>query len=195
MPTILHLDSSARHTGSYSRALTQQIVDQIGGGTAHIIRRDLVEEKPELIDEEWISSNFTPEAERTQEQTQRLSVSQQLVAELKAADMIVIGAPIYNFSVPAALKAWFDLVARAGLTFRYTETGPEGLLTGKRAIVVHTSGGTPVGSDIDFASAYTKHFLGFLGITDVETIAADGLMGDEAAGLGKANVKIAALAA
>ncbi len=86
---------------------------------------------------------------------------------MQAADTLVIGLPIYNFGVPAALKAWVDQVARAGVTFRYTETGPKGLLTGKRAIIAVASGGTEAGSDVDFATGYIRHVLGFIGITDV----------------------------
>ena len=102
----------------------------------------------------------------------RLALSDQLIRELQDADTIVIGAPIYNFGAPASLKAWMDLVARPGVTFRYTPDGPEGLLTGKKAIVTVASGGVPVGSDIDFLSSHLKFFLGFIGITDVEIHAA-----------------------
>ncbi|MBD2841904.1 FMN-dependent NADH-azoreductase [Erythrobacter rubeus] len=193
MTTILHLDASGRHTGSHSRALTQMVIDHLDSPNVEIIRRDLAEPKPELVDEAWIFSNFTPEADRTDGQKAHLAASDELVAELQKADIIVLGVPIYNFSVPAAFKAWIDLVARAGVTFQYTETGPQGLLQDKRAIVVHTSGGTPVGSDIDYASDYTRHVLGFLGITDVQTVAADGLMGDESAGIAKAKAQIEAL--
>ncbi len=95
------------------------------------------------------------------------------MAEVQAADTIVIGLPIYNFGVPAALKAWIDLIARAGVTFQYSAEGPKGLLTGKHAIVAVASGGTEIGSDIDFASGYIRHVLGFVGITDVTFIRAD----------------------
>jgi FMN-dependent NADH-azoreductase len=100
-------------------------------------------------------------------------VSDALVAELQAADEIVIAVPVYNFSVPAALKAWIDMVARARVTFRYTEDGPVGLLTGKRAWVIVGSGGTELDGPVDFATAWLRHVLGFLGIDDVRVIAAD----------------------
>ncbi|MEL6531300.1 MAG: NAD(P)H-dependent oxidoreductase, partial [Pseudomonadota bacterium] len=100
-----------------------------------------------------------------------------LIAELQAADTIVISTPIYNFGVPAVLKAWADLVARAGTTFKYTENGPVGLLEGKKAYIAAASGGTPVGSDMDFMTSWLTFFLGFIGIKDVEIIAADGIMG------------------
>ena len=100
-----------------------------------------------------------------------------MIAELQAADTIVFSVPVYNFGVPAIVKAWADLVARAGTTFHYTANGPEGLLTGKKAYIAAASGGTPIGSDFDFMSSWLKFFLGFLGISDVELVAADGIMG------------------
>jgi FMN-dependent NADH-azoreductase len=109
---------------------------------------------------------------RSDTQVAELAVSDALVAELEAADVIVIGAPIYNFSIPAVLKAWIDMVARAGVTFRYGEDGPEGLLNNKKAYVVMASGGVPIGSAMDFASPYLRHLLGFIGIHDVEFISA-----------------------
>jgi FMN-dependent NADH-azoreductase len=101
-----------------------------------------------------------------------------LIAELEAADTIVIGVPLYNFGIPAALKAWIDLIARARRTFRYTEAGPEGLLKDKKAYLVVASGGVPVGSDYDFATGYLRHVLGFVGITDVTVIDAGQQMMD-----------------
>ncbi len=127
-------------------------------------------------DEEWVSANFTNPEERSDEQNEKLRFSDTLVAERKASDTIVIGTPINNFSVPAALKAWIDLIARAKKTFRYTEEGPVGLLEGKKAIVIVASGGTKVGSEIDCAINYLKHVLGFIGVTDVTVVAADQLM-------------------
>ena len=122
------------------------------------------------IDETWVAANFTPAADRSEAQNARLAQSDALVAELQAADTIVIGLPVYNFGVPAALKAWIDLIARAGVTFRYTAEGPEGLLTGKKVIVAFASGGVQLGSDYDFASTYLRHVLGFVGLTDVSII-------------------------
>src|SRR5690606_7995661 len=104
-----------------------------------------------------------------------------LIGEIEAADTIIITAPIYNFSIPASLKAWIDQVARARRTFRYTEVGSEGLLKGKRVYIVFVSGGVPLGSEVDFASAYLRHILGFIGISDVEFIAADGHQKDRGA--------------
>ena len=123
--------------------------------------------------ENWVAANFTDEAERSDAQKAELALSDTLVEELIAADILVIGTPIYNFGIPAALKAWIDMVARARMTFHYTANGPEGLLTGKKAYILVASGGTEIGSEIDFATGYLRHVLGFIGITDVTFIAAD----------------------
>lgn len=191
-PVLLHIDSSARQTQSTTRDLSERIVAKFDG--AQIIRRDLSQTLP-LIDETWIAANFTPDADRTVEQRETLALSDTLVAELEASDVIVIGLPIYNFTVPATFKAWIDQVARAGKTFRYTEAGPEGLLKGKRAILAVASGGTRTGSEIDFATGYARFMLGFIGITDVEIIAADQLAIDPEASLKAANDAIGRIAA
>ncbi|UWQ75027.1 FMN-dependent NADH-azoreductase [Leisingera sp. M658] len=190
--TILHIDSSARTDGSVSRDLSAQITSRLGA--SHVIRRDLAAPLP-LLDGAWIGANFTPADQRSDEQKQLLALSDSLVEELKQADTIVIGTPIYNFSVPSTLKAWIDLVARVGVTFRYEETGPVGLLEGKRAIIAVASGGTQAGSDIDFATTYLRHVLGFIGITEVEIVAADALMVNADSALAKAKTQIEALAA
>ena len=191
--SILRIDASARRDGSVSRDLADRIVARFGDGVT-VTTRDLATGLP-LIDEAWIGANFTPADQRTEAQRAALALSDQLVAELQAADTLVIGLPIYNFGVPAALKAWVDLVARAGVTFRYTEAGPQGLLTGKRAVLVVASGGTRVGSPIDFATPWLRHVLGFMGITDVTVIAADALMTAPEAAQAQADAQIAALAA
>lgn len=190
--TVLHIDSSARLTGSTSRDLSSRIVERLNAGT--VIRRDLTSALPQ-IDENWVNANFTPADQRSPEQVDRLALSDQLVDELMAADTIVIGAPVYNFSVPASLKAWVDLIARAGRTFRYTEQGPKGLLEGKRAIIAVASGGTKIGSEIDFASGYLRHIMGFVGITNVEIVAADQMALDPEAALAAANSAVELIAA
>lgn len=190
--TVLHIDTSARRDGSTSRDLSARILARLAPET--VLRRDLAEPLP-LIDEDWIGANFTPEDQRDDAQRAQLALSDELVAELKAADTVVIGLPIYNFSVPARLKAWIDLVARAGVTFRYTAEGPEGLLKGKRAILAVASGGTQVGSEIDFATGYLRHVLGFVGITDVQIVAADRLAVDADAALKAANDALGRIAA
>ncbi len=190
---ILRIDASARRTGSVSRDLVSKIIDRIGP-SASVTTRDLAEGMS-LIDESWVGANFTPAADRSDEQREKLALSDTLVAEIKAADTLVIGLPIYNFGVPAALKAWVDQVARAGVTFQYSEYGPKGLLEGKRAIVAVASGGTEAGSDIDFATGYIRHVLGFIGITDVEFVTADRLMVDADGTMAKALEQVEALPA
>lgn len=189
--TILHIDSSARRTGSVTRDLSDRIVHKLGGD---VIRRDLADALPQ-IDESWLGANWTPAAERDADQQDRLALSDALIDEVIRADTLVIGAPVYNFGVPAALKAWIDLVARAGRTFRYTEDGPQGLMTGKRAIIAIASGGTRIGSDIDFASGYLKHILGFIGITDVTFVSADQVMVATDKAVADAQAQVDALAA
>jgi FMN-dependent NADH-azoreductase len=188
----LRIDASARREGSVSRDLTDKVISHLA--PARTITRDLAQGLP-LIDEAWVGANFTPTDQRTPEQVETLALSDALIAEVTAADTLVIGLPIYNFGVPAALKAWIDQIARAGVTFQYTETGPKGLLSGKRAIVVVASGGTEAGSDIDFATGYIRHVLGFIGIEDVTLVTADRLMVDADASLAKATAQLDALAA
>jgi FMN-dependent NADH-azoreductase len=142
------------------------------------VQRDLALTPPALLTEGWVGANFTDDADRSDEQKALLAGSDELIAELEAANTIVIGVPVYNFAIPASLKAWVDLIARARRTFRYTESGPEGLLKDKKAYLVVASGGVPVGSDYDFATGYLRHVLGFVGITDVTIIAADQQMMD-----------------
>ncbi len=190
--TILHIDASARREGSATRELSDRIVKHLNAG--RIIRRDLATPLP-LLTEDWIAANFTPADQRDEVQRDQLSLSDDLVAELQQADTIVIGLPIYNFSVPAAFKAWIDLVARVGLTFSYTENGPKGLLEGKRAVLAIASGGTAVGSDIDFATDYAKHVLGFIGIHNVDVVAADRMALDAEAALNNARQAVSELAA
>lgn len=189
---ILRIDASLRHTDSITRGLLDRITARFSAAT--ITTRDLSTGLP-LIDEIWIGANFTPAEARTEAQNAALVLSDTLIEELKAADTLVLGLPIYNFTVPTAFKAWIDQVARVGLTFQYTDTGPLGLLTGKRAIIAIGSGGTKTGSDFDFATGYIRHILGFIGITDVTFIAADALMADADAALATAHSQIEALAA
>ena len=169
---ILRVDGSMRTQGSQSRALTDQVIERLEAGSAEtlVTRLDLAATDLSFVDEAWIGANFTDPDQRTAEQKQTLAASDAFVAQVKAADTLVIGTPIYNFSVPAAVKAWIDMIARARETFRYTENGPEGLLKGKKAIIVITSGGTPIGSEIDYASDYLRHVMGFIGITDVTIV-------------------------
>lgn len=192
---ILKIDSSARRDGSISRELGADIIARLAeNGPVDVTERDVSNGLP-VVTGDWIGANFTAAGDRTETQRAELALSDALVAELSAADVLVIGLPIYNFGLPASLKAWIDLVARAGVTFRYTESGPKGLLEGKRAIIAVASGGTEVGSDIDFATNHLAHVLGFIGITDVSFVNADRMMVDADASLTRARGQIADLAA
>ena len=177
---ILRIDSSMRKNGSYSRALGDRLIAQLKSQSLSTVKvRDLADGIPN-IDETWIGANFTDIAERTAEQRSVLSCSDALISELKSADTLVIGLPIYNFNVPAAFKAWIDQIARAKITFRYGDNGPEGLLKDKKSYVILSSGGTQLGSNIDYVSDYMHHILGFIGIKDVTIIDSSGIGRNEA---------------
>lgn len=196
MTHILRLDASIKPAGSVSRRLTDRILARLTAAeaTATVTNRDLASGLP-AIDAAWIGAIFTPAEARSPEQAAIAAFSDTLIAELKAADTLVIGLPIYNFGTPASLKTWFDHVARKGETFTYTEAGPQGLLTGKRAIIALSSDGTRFGSEIDFASGYVRHMLGFLGITNVDFVAADAMVFGPEEALAKAEGEVDALAA
>lgn len=193
---ILRIDASGRKQGSLSRQLTEKIVAQTGATnpSVEVVHRDLADSDIPFVDETWIGANFTDQAERTETQKEALGSSDVLVAELQNADTIVIGTPIYNFGIPASLKAYIDMVTRARVTFRYTDDGPVGLLEGKRAIVAVASGGVELGSDYDFASNYIRFVLGFIGIKDVTFVDATGTAKGADAALARANGQIEALA-
>ncbi|MBU3260137.1 NAD(P)H-dependent oxidoreductase [Roseovarius sp. PS-C2] len=191
--TVLRLDASARLQDSVTRDLTGRITAR--WPEARIIHRDLAETPVPQLTETWLNANFTPADQRSPAQAETLTFSDELVNELQQADTIVIALPVYNFAPPAALKAWIDHVARVGVTFRYTENGPEGLLNGKRVILAMASGGTGAGSEIDFASTYMRHILGFIGLSDVTLVAADQLALDAESSLAKASGQIESLPA
>jgi len=191
--SILRLDASMRKTGSYSRDLSDKLIKQLTSEkNSKVTIRDLAEGIP-LIDENWIKANFTSVDERTAEQNKYLATSDVLVDELNNADLIVIGLPIYNFGVPAAFKAWIDQVVRSKLTFRYGDNGPIGLVDNKKAYIIIASGGTKLGTEIDFISDYLRHILGFIGITDVTFIDSSGLGRDESQTLALAHKTIAGI--
>lgn len=196
MTTILRVDSSIKGEASVSRKLLDRVQARLTA--AHpdvtVTTRDLSQGVPQ-IDGAWIGSVFTPADDRTADQAEIAAYSDSLLAEVRAADVLLIGLPVYNFNVPAQLKSWIDHLARKGETFQYTEAGPEGLLKGKRAIVVLSSDGTKFGSEIDFASGWLRHILGFFGITDVEFVHADQMVFDADATLKAAEAQIEALAA
>ena len=181
---VLNIQASARHDGSVTRQLSDKILTEIAADQT--ITRDLATGLP-LLNAAWLAANFTLADDRTDVQRETLALSDSLITEIKQANTIVIGSPVYNFSVPAVLKAWIDQIVRVDVTFKYTPDSPVGLLSGTRAIIVIASGGTPVGSDIDYASGYLKHIMGFIGITDVTIIAADALGNDADAKIAAAN--------
>jgi FMN-dependent NADH-azoreductase len=186
MSNILLVLSSPRGEASLStkvaRSLADAIADQSG---ASLTVRDLGVNPPAHIDSEFVVAATAPSENPTEAQKAAAEESDRLIAEVAAADTVVIGAAMINFAVTSPLKSWFDRIAVRGKTFRYTETGPEGLLKGKKAYVVMASAG--IYSDgptkaIDFASPYIRHMLGFMGITDIEVIRVEGLaFGPEAA--------------
>ncbi|WP_339886133.1 FMN-dependent NADH-azoreductase [Polaribacter vadi] len=190
---ILNINSSSNNTASTSTSFAEKVVAKLvseNKGSSVISRRTTYSDLP-FIDETMLGAYFAQE--RTEEQKEALKLSDELTNEVLNADVLVIGAPIYNFSVPASLKAYFDLIARAGLTFKYTEKGPVGLLENKKAYIVMASGGTEIGSETDFAGNYIKLFLGFLGVTDVEFVKLDQLMFGSEPVIEKANQKIATI--
>ncbi|MTH78724.1 FMN-dependent NADH-azoreductase [Paracoccus aestuariivivens] len=193
---ILHIDSAITGDASVSRQLTAKIVAKLTADQpdAAVTYRDLAKGVP-AIDNDWFHAVRLSPENPTAEQQALIDISNAYLNEVQAADVLVIGLPIYNFTLTAQLKNWFDQIARAGLSFRYTAEGPEGLLKGKRAIIAYTAAGTPFGSELDFASGYLRHILGFLGITDVEFVPADGLAFDRDAGLARADEALDRIAA
>jgi FMN-dependent NADH-azoreductase len=144
--------------------------------------RDLAANPHPVLDEAALGALFTPAEQRTPEQAARVALDDALIAQVQSADAIVLGVPMYNFGVPVQLKTWIDAIARAGVTFRYTENGPEGLLKGKKVYVALARGGIYRDTPADSQVPYLKGVLGFLGMTDVEFIYAEGLaMGPESA--------------
>ena len=203
MQTILKVNASLFGEGSQSSRLASEFVQTLHnlakfGPRASVINRDLASQPvPHLTAERFQALN-TPVEQRTLEQQRVVTESDALIDELKRADVIVIGLPMYNFGVPSTLKAYFDHIARAGVTFRYTAEGPEGLLKGKKAYVFATRGGRYAGTPADLQTAYVRQFLGFIGIHDVEFVYAEGLaMGAEQrdASLRMAEARIEQLAA
>lgn len=181
MANLLYITTSINGADGVSRGFGDKLANGLAAKAgANLVTRDLAANDLPYVSAERFGANLTPAAERTPAQAELAAIADKLIAELQDADTIVIASPVYNFGPPATLKAWADLVARAGTTFQYTATGPEGLLTGKSAYIAIASGGTPVGSDFDFMSRWLTFFLGFLGITDVTIIAADGIMGEGA---------------
>jgi len=199
MKTLLQINSSLFSEGGNSSQLSQQFVKrwQAQNPGGRVIVRDLAAHPLPYLDATRVGAFFTPADARTPEQKAIIAESDALIDELKSADVLVLGLPMYNFGVPAQLKSYFDHIARAGVTFRYTATGPEGLLPNIKTQVFAARGGLYVGTPNDSQTPYVRSFLGFLGIRDVEFVYAEGLnMGPEpkAASLAKAGAAIEALA-
>jgi FMN-dependent NADH-azoreductase len=178
MKTLLHLTSSIFGDGGQSSRLSAEFVAAQPG--TRVIARDLARNPVPHLDAERFGAFLSEPEDRTPAQQRVLAESDALIAELKQADTIVLGLPMYNFGVPSQLKAWFDHVARAGVTFKYTDKGPVGLLTGKQAYVFAARGGWYTGTPKDTQTSYVRDFLAFLGITEVKFIYAEGLAISEA---------------
>mgnify|MGYP005810316489 CR=1 FL=1 len=195
---ILQINSSLRGTQSESTRVANAIVAKVAAANpgATITVRDLGADPHPVLDEATLGALFTPAEQRTPEQAARVALNDALIAEAQAADVIVLGAPMYNFGMPIQLKAWFDAVARAGVTFRYTENGPEGLLKNKKVYVAAARGGI-YPADADPQVPHIRMLLNFLGLTDHAFIySAAQSMGPEAAAKGQAeaDAAVAALA-
>jgi FMN-dependent NADH-azoreductase len=177
MKKLLQLNTSIFSDGGQSSRLAQRFVAawRAGNPGASVTVRDLAREPVPHLDAARFAAFIAKAEERTAEQQAAANYSDILIAELKAADVIVLGLPLYNFGLPSTLKAYFDHIGRAGHTFKYTEKGPVGLLTGKKAYVFATRGGLYQGTPLDTQTAYVRHFLGFIGVADVAFVYAEGL--------------------
>lgn len=197
---ILQINASARREGANSTRVASSIVARLQSThpAAKLTLRDLAVTPQPVLDEAALGALFTPADQRTPEQAARVALDDALIAEVQAADVIVLGVPMYNLGVPVQLKTWIDAIARAGVTFRYTENGPEGLLKGKKVYVALARGGRYRDTPFDTQVPYLRTVLGFLGIADVSFIYAEGLnMGPDAAeqGFAEAEADIAAAVA
>ncbi|QGX91447.1 FMN-dependent NADH-azoreductase [Tatumella sp. TA1] len=169
MSKVLVLKSSILADYSQSSLLADHYAASATAKGDTVTVRDLAANPIPVLDGELVGALRPSDAALTERQQQALTLSDQLIAELQAHDVIVIAAPMYNFNISTQLKTYFDLIARAGVTFRYTETGPEGLVVGKKAVVLSTRGGIHKDTPTDLVTPYLALFLGFIGITDVQT--------------------------
>ncbi|MGH8460165.1 MAG: FMN-dependent NADH-azoreductase [Stenotrophobium sp.] len=195
MKTLLQINSSLNANGGQSSLLANSFVAawQAAHPGAAIKTRNLAADAMPHLTADRFQAFLTKPEDRTTEQQEVAAYSDALINELKSADVIVFGLPMYNFGIPSQLKAYFDHIARAGITFKYTEKGPVGLVAGKKAYVFATRGGFYVGTPADTETPYVRDFLKFIGITNVEFVYAEGLAyGDESkvANLEKANTAI-----
>lgn len=182
MSTLLQINASLFSDQGQSSRLADQFVTAwlASHPGSKLVRRDLAAAPVPHLDGGRFQSFLAKPEERSAAQNEVVAYSDALIDELKAADVLVLGVPMYNFGIPSVLKAYFDHLARAGITFRYTANGPEGLLTGKKAVIFAARGGLYAGTPKDSQTTYLKDFLGFIGITDVEFVYAEGLnLGEE----------------
>ena len=189
---ILQINASARREDANSTQIAQAIVARLQSANpaARLTVRDLASHPHPVLDEAALGALFTPAEQRSPAQAARVALDDALIAEVQAAEVLVLGVPMYNFGVPVQLKTWIDAIARAGVTFRYTEKGPEGLLKGKKVFVALARGGRYRNTESDTQVPYLKTVLGFLGMTDVQFIYAEGLnMGPDAAQQGFAEAE------
>lgn len=181
MTTLLQINTSLYSNQGQSSQLANRFVTswQATHADGHVVVRDLANQPVPHLDGARFGAFLAKAEERTNEQQAVVAFSDALIEELQKADVIVLGLPLYNFGIPSTLKAYIDHIARAGVTFRYTETGPVGLLTGKKVYVFAARGGKYAGTPLDTQTEYIRNFFSFLGMTDVEFIYAEGLaMGD-----------------
>jgi FMN-dependent NADH-azoreductase len=186
---IFQINSSARSSGSESTRMSDKLVAGLVAKNpgASVVRRDLASDPHPLIDEATLGALFTPADQRSAAQSARVALDDALIAQVQAADVIVIGAPMYNFGITIQLKSFFDAIARAGVTFRYGANGPEGLLTGKKVYVNLARGGVHRNGASDTQVPYLGTYLGFLGMSDVTYIYSEGMgMGPDAVAQGQA---------
>ena len=199
MKTLLQIRSSIFSEGGQSSQLAERFVAawREANPAGRVITRDLSREPVPHLDAARFGALLAKPADRTIEQQAIVGYSDRLIAELKQADIVVLGLPMYNFGLPSTLKAYFDHIARAGVTFRYAEKGPVGLLTGKEVYVFAARGGLYVGTPRDTQTLYVRDFLGFLGMSDVEFVYAEGLAISAASkeqGIAKAHAEMDRLA-
>lgn len=199
--TLLQINASLNNGNGQSTQLAQQFVAafRTRHPDAKIVVRDVAAADPvPHLDAERFAAFTTKPAERSARQRAVVAYSDALIDELRQAEVIVLGLPMYNFGVPSQLKAYFDHIARAGVTFNYTDKGPAGMLTGKKVYVFAARGGLYAGTPMDTQTRYVRDFLGFIGLSDVEFVYAEGLAispQSREAGLAKAAAEIARLAA